>query len=110
MPEKVIAAIDQAIAYLSLLAIWLIPAGFGRGAWYAYQWRSGRYKLTIGLAVGEAITAVLMAMVGGAVAGRMNLSFNETMGFVGLVSWLGPGGFFAVAGRIFKIDLTLPKK
>lgn len=104
MPEKVIAAIDQAIAYLSVLAIWLIPAGFGRGAWYAYQWRKGNKKLSLGMAAGEACIAVFMAIVAGGVGRRIGLSDEPLMAFIGLASWLGPGGFFAIAARVLRLD------
>lgn len=104
MLDRLGGVVDQITAYLSVLAVWLIPAGFGRGAWYAYQWRHGNRKLTVGMAAGEAVIAVFMAIVAGGIGGRLGLVDKELMAFIGLASWLGPGGFFAIAARVLRLD------
>ena len=104
------AAWDHFVSYMTLLLMWLIPASFGRGAWYAYQLQRGKLKLTFGFLMGEAITSVFMAITAGGLSGRLHLQDYEALAFIGLASWLGPAGFFTLAVRLLRLDVPEEKK
>lgn len=97
---------EQLVGFLSVLAIWLIPAGFGRAAWYTDQLRKGRVKMSLTMIVAEACTAVLMAIIAGGIGDYFQFQPLWTMAFIGLVSWLGPNGTYALLRPIVESWLS----
>lgn len=102
MLEKIGSALDQLLGILSVMLLWLLPAGLGRGVWYAEAIRTGERKLAFGLVMVEAATAVFCALVGGGIAEHLELKPFAALALIGVVSWLGPNGAFALALRFLR--------
>lgn len=100
--ERLTHFLDSTIGGLSVLLLWLIPAALGRGVWYADAVRKGERKLALGLIGIEAGTAIFCAIVGGGLADYLQLSPRSGWALIGVVSWLGPNGAYALAMLILQ--------
>lgn len=95
--EQAANFLDRLLGGLSVVLLWLVPAALGRGVWYAEAIRKGERKLALSLIAVEAATAVFCAIVGGGAAEYLEIGPRASLALIGVVSWLGPNGAYALA-------------
>lgn len=78
------------------VSVWLV-AMLGRAVWYGEMVRQGKRKVAFGLLALEAATAAFCGVVGYGLAEYLDIGWRSTLALVCVLSWLGPGGAWAIA-------------
>jgi hypothetical protein len=100
--EQAATMLDRLVGVLSVIVLWLVPAALGRGVWYAEAIRKGERKLAVSMIAVEAATAIFCAIVGGGAAEYLALGPYASLALIGVVSWLGPNGAYAIAMLVLR--------
>lgn len=78
------------VGWIALVAI------LGRSVWYGEQIRNGRRGVALGLLALEGATALFCGIVGAGMAEYLSLGWRSTLALICVLSWLGPGGAYAL--------------